>query len=214
MRIIDNKYDFYDYLQSYDDKLVFDRRGSFNLTKQIVCNSLTRCRYSYRDIREHMLVQCGATFWLILVTITEFDSSQQPINYSLELIDTWKNYDKPNKLLDVQLISFGYMVMLKGFKFENMKYAIDHYDLLYTESLSHHVKYVGDKEEKSTIPILAPSGLGNVINPVDMFCAIEEYYSIEKSKTETTEPQGITNDDKIVMHGFDTKISFRGKGKK
>ena len=42
-----------------------------------------------------------------------------------------------------------------------------------------------------------------------MFCAIEEYFSIEKSKMETTEPKGATNDDKIVMHGFDTKLSFR-----
>jgi hypothetical protein len=34
---------------------------------------------------------------------------------------------------------------------------------------------------------------------------------MEKSKLETTEAKGTTNDDKIIMHGFDTKTSFRGK---
>ena len=34
MKIIDNQYDYYDYLQSYTDPIVFDRRGSFLLTRE------------------------------------------------------------------------------------------------------------------------------------------------------------------------------------
>jgi hypothetical protein len=46
---------------------------------------------------------------------------------------------------------------------------------------------------------------------VDVFCSIEEHFSREKTAAERTEPLGATNNDKIIMHGFDTKTSFRGK---
>ena len=91
--------------------------------------------------------------------------------------------------------------------------AIDNNDIHNSLNINYYVKYTDYKstykKEEYSIPILSPSGLANIINPTDMFCAIEEYFSIEKSKMETTEPKGATNDDKIVMHGFDTKLSFR-----
>ena len=42
MRIIDNNTDYYDWLQNVypDDSLVFDRRDSFLVTKEIFCNHL------------------------------------------------------------------------------------------------------------------------------------------------------------------------------
>ncbi|MCR4616974.1 MAG: hypothetical protein K5669_02170 [Lachnospiraceae bacterium] len=40
MRIIDKQRDFYDYLQDSSDRIVFDRRGSFLLTKEIFCEGL------------------------------------------------------------------------------------------------------------------------------------------------------------------------------
>ena len=68
------------------------------------------------------------------------------------------------------------------------------------------------REEKS-FPILKACGIGNLIEPIEMFCAIEEFFSLEKTDSERTEAIGSTNDDKIVMHGFDTKTSFRGNPK-
>ena len=44
----------------------------------------------------------------------------------------------------------------------------------------------------------------------DRVDVIEKYMKF-KSKKEKTEPIGATNNDKIVMHGFDTKTSFRGR---
>ena len=41
MRIIDNKHDFYDYLQDSTDHLVFDRRRSFCLLSQCFVGILT-----------------------------------------------------------------------------------------------------------------------------------------------------------------------------
>ena len=40
MRIIDKQHDFYDYLQDPTDRIVFDRRGSFLLTKKLFCNDI------------------------------------------------------------------------------------------------------------------------------------------------------------------------------
>ena len=45
MRIIDKQHDFYDYLQDPTDRIVFDRRGSFLLTKELFCEGLRYQRY-------------------------------------------------------------------------------------------------------------------------------------------------------------------------
>lgn len=209
MRIIDNKYDFYDYLQDPTDQLVFDRRGSYNLTKEILCSKIKSHSYYTRTENNYrMLIQCGAAFWLVLLKMNDTMD-----NYDLELLDFWKNYDKPNELLKIDLIVFGWRID-RG-KVEDMRDAINHNDYLKDYNINQYTKYTDYKttykKEKCTIPILSPSGLGNIIDSMDMFCAIEEYFSIEKTKSETTEPKGVTNNDKIVMHGFDTKSSFRGK---
>ena len=106
MRIIDNKHDFYDYLQDSTDRLVFDRRRSFLFTKSMFCWQINFLRYWQDSKYRFVLLQCGATFWLILVTITEKDTYGNITNYTLEVLDSWKNYDKPNKLLKIDLINF------------------------------------------------------------------------------------------------------------
>ena len=45
MRIIDKQHDFYDYLQDPTDRIVFDRRGAFLLTKKLFCNDIKYVRY-------------------------------------------------------------------------------------------------------------------------------------------------------------------------
>ena len=63
---------------------------------------------------------------------------------------------------------------------------------------------------RTSVPILRDTGLSTIINAIDIFTAIEEHFSLLKTESERTEPIGSTNDDKIIMHGFDTKSSFRG----
>jgi hypothetical protein len=46
---------------------------------------------------------------------------------------------------------------------------------------------------------------------LDIYNAFEEYFSLERTSTERTESVGLTDKEKITNHGFDTKISFRGK---
>ena len=46
MRIIDKNTDYYDYLQDSEDTLVFDRRGSYLLTKDRLCEVLVPAYYN------------------------------------------------------------------------------------------------------------------------------------------------------------------------
>lgn len=227
MRIIDKNQDFYDYLQDSTDTLVFDRRNSFILTKEIFCSQVRNIgRYRDNGIK-FVLLQCGNTFWLFLVTMTDYDNFGEANNYKIELLTSWKNYSKKRELIKLSGINIHNIFITLGlsrscFTAENimnsidkLKYAIDTNDFDYESDIGKYVKYIGHKngykKEIHDIPILKACGIGQLVDPIEIFCAIEEYFSLEKTASETTEPKGATNDDKITMHGFNTKTSFRGK---
>ena len=237
MRIIDKNYDYYDYLQDHTDTIVFDRRKSFMLTKEEFYRGIDSL---HNDEYGIVLLQCGATFWLILVNILErcsnniYESFNYPTKCSIELLRTWKNYNCENKLLELTSISSHSMLYIYDTEYVTRTYKhhylnreklnkyldaiIDdinstNYNVLH--NFSHDTKDISYKNsfirEDLIYPILSSCGISDVIDSTELFCAIEEYFSIEKMKTETTEAKGATNDDKIIMHGFDTKTSFRGK---
>ena len=231
MRIIDKNNDFYDYLQDSTDKLVFDRRGSYFLTKDYICSRLDILRY-YRDSKyRFLLLQCGVTYWLILATITDIDNFNNAKNYELEVLKCWKNYDKKRELLKLDLISFTNLYLLKLDKYSTYKEldynkiksfsdtimkSIDSNDFTIECNIANSEHTYNDWKTNKTVhefsaPILKSSSIGTVIDPLSIFTAIEEHYSLLKTELERTEPIGSTNDDKIIMHGFDTKTSFRGK---
>jgi len=179
------------------------------------------------------LVQCGATFWLIFVKMIKDKNNPARIgvhddyvNYELELLATWKNYNKENKLLYIEQVQFRqlYKIYRKHnididavrSNINDLIKSVDNNNYEMIQTISRNIKYTSckgwnSKKEVQTIPILKASGIQNVIDALSMFTAIEEYFSIEKTKAERTEAIGTTNNDKIVMHGFDTKTSFRGK---
>lgn len=79
--------------------------------------------------------------------------------------------------------------------------------------LSEHTFYRGTDYANPivrSIPILAPSGMAGLIDPMEIYLSFEEYFSTEKSKLERTESTGLTDIDRIINHGFDIKSSFRG----
>ena len=227
MRIIDKITDYYDYLQDSTDKLVFDRRGSFLLTKELFCEKIRFTRYYWESKYRFVLLQCGATFWLPLVTITEWDAEHKPTDYTMELLATWKDYDKKRELLKLDLINVHRIYGMRVWKtrefdhekilarVSDIKNEIIHNNYDVETNISSYTKVTSSKggfvEEEQRIPILRACGVGSIIEPIEMFCAIEEYFSLEKTAFERTEAIGATNDDKIIMHGFDTKTSFRGK---
>ena len=67
----------------------------------------------------------------------------------------------------------------------------------------------GFKKIKKDIPLLKACGIASIVNPVDIYLSIEEYFSLEKTASERTESIGITDIDKLENHGFDKRTSFR-----
>lgn len=239
MRIIDRNVDFYDYLQDYNDTIVFDRRNSWLLTKQEVLRRIAlqvgRGKYIRQMRNENnyrfILLQCGATFWLFYLEITEKDTENYPTDYEMKLIISWKNFNKKREIIKLQTIGIGYPtneLFMEGFwndrtvnvdklkaHAKEIATAIDNNDYGEGNNLGVFTKLtsykLGWKNEEMTIPLLKACGIGNLINPIEIFTAIEEHFSLEKTEAERTEPLEATNSDKIIMHGFDTKTSFRGK---
>lgn len=225
MRIIDKSYDYYDYLQSYDDRIVFDRRNSFLLTKGMVMDNIEYSRYNRDSKYRFILLQCGATYWLFLLTITGYEErpylGRRISDYSLELLTSWKYYDKPRVIIGVYSISFHdtyifYDTSAKEFsidriksRLEDLKNKINTNDYDVDHDLGASFRWSNKKKED--IPLLKACGISQLVDPVDIFHAIEEHFSLEKSESERTEANGTTNNDKITMHGFDVKTSFRGK---
>ncbi len=226
MRIIDKNHDFYDYLQDATDTLIFDRRSSFLLTKEQVCQKIslvTKYNKPQNGDCRLILMQCGATFWVFQAIITETQNAM-PTQYELKQLVCWKNYDKPLRLLTIETIRLlGFYSKLYGFLKDNtihnhtdaMIDKINKNDYVVENTISEYIKSTSHKnefiQEKLTIPILKACGISDIVDPLEIFCAIEEYFSLLKSASETTEAKGVTNNDKIIMHGFDTKTSFRGK---
>jgi len=234
MRIIDKNTDYYDYLQNSEDSIVFDRRGSYLLTKDRLCEVLvpgyctiyTRDKHKYRY--KYVVLQCGTTFWLILLYDVQYNNYGRPSDYKMELLSTWKDYSKSREVLKLTEISFMYGTLIQQKKNETyhefiksnvprMIAAIQSNNLSTTQNLNGYEVSKSCKNkwisEIRTIPILTACGIADIIDPVSIFTAIEEHFSLLKTESERIDPIGATNDDKIEMHGFDTKTSFRGRQK-
>ena len=227
MRIIDKNYDFYDYLSDNTDTIVFDRRDSYVLKKDKVTNVLYHPEY-FKNNTEYsfILIQAGNTFWLILVTLTLTIRGKWRYyhieNWSPELLIKWKNYNKPSTILNVSVIKLHYLYKLYDRKthtivrnkivnnVNDIVKAIDNSNYDVINDLNEYLNYYG-KKNKNAVLILRESGLSTLIEPQDMFLAIEEHFSQEITKNERREPIGMTNDMKVTSHGFDTVYSFRNK---
>ena len=223
MRIIDKQHDFYDYLQDPTDRIVFDRRGSFLLTKKLFCDGIKYLRY-YNDSRYRFVhLQCGVAHWLFLITVITKGVYGDPVDYTMELLINWKNYDGSNELIKLTVISFSISMWdyrIKDFDPERIKArvndlraAVDHGDYRVECNIGRYTKYTDHKgtyiHEEQDLPILKACGIADLVDPVSVFCAIEEHFSMVKTASETTEAKGTTNEDKVIMHGFDVKTSFR-----
>ena len=233
MRIIDNKHDFYDYLQDPVDNLVFDRRNSYDLTKDMMCTALNVTGLYRNTSYRFALLQCCHTFWLFLIKTYKqkliYQATDSIYDYDIELLTTWRNYDLPRKLIELNIIDFRYFHIYDYNKqdynydkiienIDKFKDAVNHKNISFEYCLTkNNIKEVSKKikhktiiEKEIRVPILKATKIGTIVDPRDIFYSIEEYFSLEKSDSERIEPIGATNDDKIVMHGFDTKVSFRG----
>lgn len=232
MRIIDKNTDYYDYYQNIyrDDSITFDRTDSFLLTKSMMCDYLRGTRWPTKDDPYNfVLLQICNSFWLFLTEITKVDEYKLPVDYAMELVAAWKNYDKPRCLIKVDIISFKFDVRRLLLQktdismFDKTK-IISRSDVLVrainldnhsiVQSIDRHAIYkggfCGERVEKH-IPLLKACGVATCVDPLEIFLAFEEYFSLEKSCQERTESVGLTDKEKITNHGFDIKTSFRGR---
>lgn len=226
MRIIDKNKDFYDYYQDIykDNTFTFDRRGSFLLTKDIICQNiglLHNYKWNYKkrkyELKEHyfILLQVCNNFWLFLIKPTKITKDNQIDNYNVELLSRWRNYNKPRKLCNLELIDFPYYYGISTedkihHRIKDLIFDIDTNNYRTRRNLSNYTIYNGNEKIEKHIPLLRASGLSSCIIPQEIYLAFEEYFALEKSSSERREPLGTTDTDKIESHGFDKKISFRG----
>lgn len=229
MRIIDKNTDYYDFYQNVyrDNTFTFDRRNSFLLTKQIVCDNLDKDgRWNYKTKKRepkkfnYALLQICNNFWFFLIEVTKAEKDNGwliPINYDIELLVSWKNFDKPRKLCSFKMIRFNDY----HYNVDNHEFIYDKVDDLATEidrgnyktlrQLDTYTYYKGEEWVEKNIPLLKACGISECVDAHEVYLAFEEYFSLEKSDSERREPVGTTDIDKVESHGFDKRTSFRGK---
>ena len=145
-----------------------------SLTKEMICSE---CNYYDRPESNYrfLLLQCGATFWLILIIVTETNNNRHITKYTFELLDTWKNYDKTNELLKIDIVKFNECYKIYNYKIrdydiklirnniKDFERAINNNDFRVDTTFNKYTKitdYKGRfKRENISIPLLKASGL-------------------------------------------------------
>lgn len=222
MKIIDKNTDFYDYYQNVyiDNTFTFDRRDSFVLTKELMCTFINKLHYwQWRKLESskyvYVLLQICNTYWLFSIHLTKFDKFQRVEDYEVELLKKWRNCNKLRKLCSLEIIDIylynKYLTKTNLKTVDNLVKAIDTNNYKVETRIDKHTIYNGNTKIEKHIPLLKASGLANYLDAHEVYLSFEEYFSLEKTSSERREPLGTTDIDKIESHGFDKKISFRGK---
>ena len=215
MRIISKIKDFYDYI-SYefsdkDDDIVFDRRNSLVLTKDNIASFLGLNRYEkktyYSRSSNYLVLQIGCLFFLIEIYDVEYKDiivcgikEKEFSNYKMKVLAKWRNYDNKSIMEFYKVYKYYYYKTEEQFinDIKNSKFSED-----------DRMKSAGYTDNKDKALIIGETGLPSVLDPKEVYLALDEYFSSLISDKEKTESIGITNNEKIVNHGFDKKISFR-----
>lgn len=229
MRIIDKNVDFYDYCQRVypDDLVTFDRRDSYVLTKEEFARKFIMNPYWRRyKVSEHtifektkiVMLQVCNTFWMFKLFATKLDEYNNIEEYTLDLLDQWKDYTVPSVALELSTVEFSYYAYawhqeITADIVENLKQAIHTNSIKKKEIFNKfYIRKNGEKEERH-IPILRDIGIAALVKPEDIYFALDEYFSKQITDSERIESVGITDKERAVNHGFDAKTSFRGKNK-
>lgn len=227
MKIIDNKKDFYDYYQNIyrDDSLVFDRRKSFIFKKQTFARLFENDNYKSKhknvfgddhDIK-YFLMQICNTFWFFTVHITKYNNLGYGDDYDLKLVCTWKDYSKPRKLISLGIIEYYRLSFIFSKNKKPIEEEVERIKEIVRTDDYHHYRDITEYGGLCTwhydgIPILQDIGIAGCVDHLDVYLSFEEYFALEKASIEDRRDSiGLTNTDKIENHGFDKKISFRGK---
>lgn len=204
MRIIDKNKDYYDYLQCYDDDVVFDRRGSYVLTDKEFMDYVWLCYNDNKLSNKYILLSVGYSYWLFNMVCTDralINEYIRPINYSLELLEHWKDYEHFTKLHFGQVEKNYSTEYLFSKKWDWKSNLID-------EIKRGNYKYKCDFTERHPNLIFRNIKIPSVVMADDLYNAFDEYFSHLKDDVKV---DNMTDIEKVESHGFDKKTSFRGK---
>lgn len=204
MQILDKNKDFYDFYQNiYIDKTyTFDRRKSVYFHKEDWNDIFFNSERNYI----YYVLQVGYSRYLYKITYIDVSTGWtiHLDNYKVELIKYWKNYDN---LVDFE---FGIAEKLESYGYKNYhpSYEKQSIDSLYNTELKKAYLYASRLKGRS-YPILCESGIASCTDSHQLYMDIEEWLSAQKERELRTESKDITDKQKIVNHGFDTRESFR-----
>lgn len=216
MRILDKNKDYYDYLQCYEDDLVYDRRGSYILTNKDICDIWDGWhKFNSEFENKHLLLHIGYSFWLIdVICLSSVEENGWKVctDYSLELIDYWKDYNHFDKL-HFGTVKKNYSIeYLYSKKWDWKSKLVDdikhgNYEYIKDFTNSHHHCH-SNTEKEFTELIFSKTKIPSIIKAEDLYNAFDEYYSHLKDDIKVDNMSDI---EKVESHGFDKKTSFRGK---
>lgn len=207
MQILDKNKDFYDFYQNiYIDKTyTFDRRKSVYFHKE----DWNEIFYNNERNYIYYVLQVGYSRYLYKITYLDVSKATVLVpshldNYKVELVKYWKNYDN---LVDFE---FGIAEELESYGYKNYhpSYEKQSIDSLYNTELKKPYLYASRLKDKA-YPILCESGIASCTDSHQLYMDIEEWLSAQKERELRTESKDITDKQKIVNHGFDTRESFR-----
>ena len=204
MQILDKNKDFYDFYQNiYIDKTyTFDRRKSVYFHKEEWNDIFFNNERNYI----YYVLQVGYSRYLYKITYLDVSTGWviHLDNYKVELVKYWKNYDN---LVDFE---FGIAEKLESYGYKNYHplYEKQSIDSLYNTELKKAYLYASRLKGRS-YPILCESGIASCTDSHQLYMDIEEWLSAQKERELRTESKDITDKQKIVNHGFDTRESFR-----
>ena len=208
MQILDKNKDFYDFYQNiYIDKTyTFDRRKSVYFHKE----EWNEIFYNNERNYIYYVLQVGYSRYLYKITYLGVSTGWiiHLDNYKVELVKYWKNYDN---LVDFEfgiaeeLRNYGYK---NDYRYDRSRYEKQSIDSLYNTKLLKAYLYDSRLKDRS-YPILCESGIASCTDSHQLYMDIEEWLSAQKERELRTESKDITDKQKIVNHGFDTRESFR-----
>ena len=227
MRIIDSNKDYYDFWQNIwrDDTVTFDRRDSYDLSKEEFAGAFADESYKWSryylkvhsegDKHKFVLLQVCNNFWLFDLLITKTGDAGVCLDYELHLNDVWQDYTRSVELIRLSAIRppnrlYYYREHPEDFA-DAVKRGEYKVEKVFNEFTNTKSKGVGYDRDMRHIPILKNIGIAAEVPPEEIFLALEEYYLTQRRNKERTESIGLTDIEKVTNHGFDTKISFRGK---
>ena len=215
MKIIDKYKDYYDYFQGIyrDYSIVFDRRNSVILTDKDICNQfpyISRWEKEFKDI--HLLLQVGYSNWLIQchVTETKFEPTGtiKPSDYSLELVEDWKDYNYSYPLRFGRVDKNYSIEHMMSKKFDVNSKLLDDikHNFYEIKHIDSHSTYQDDNF--ITYFIFKDTKIPSIVDAFTLYQSFEEYFSHLKDDVNC---DNMTDEEKIESHGFDKEYSFRSK---